>query len=98
MPSAKVVEWSVHAAFCIPGVAVVVRASQAPQHSHTALRGAEGVGGRRWGWWGGGSSTLTRSGAQALMQWEDYHGLGGNANKPYSRTTALPVLPAFATN
>ena len=32
------------------------------------------------------------------MQWEDYHGLGGNANKPYSRTTALPVLPAFAAN
>lgn len=35
---------------------------------------------------------------QALMQWEDYHGLGGNANKPYSRTTALPVLPAFVSN
>lgn len=32
------------------------------------------------------------------MQWEDYHGLGGNANKPYSRTTALPVLPAFFAN
>lgn len=32
------------------------------------------------------------------MQWEDYHGLGGNANKPYSRTTALPVLPAFCSN
>lgn len=32
------------------------------------------------------------------MQWEDYHGLGGNANKPYSRTTALPVLPAFCAN
>eukprot|EP01046_Picozoa_sp_COSAG06_P059684 COSAG06_NODE_12428_length_1383_cov_52.333333_2_plen_155_part_00 len=32
------------------------------------------------------------------MQWEDYHGLGGNSNKPLSRTTALPVLPTFAAN
>jgi drug/metabolite transporter (DMT)-like permease len=35
---------------------------------------------------------------QTLIQWEDYHGLGGNANKPYSRTTALPMLPAFCAN
>ena len=27
------------------------------------------------------------------MQWEDYHGLGGNSQVPLSRTTALPVLP-----
>lgn len=33
-----------------------------------------------------------------LCQWEDYHGLGGNANKPLSRTTAVPVLPYFAAN
>ena len=32
------------------------------------------------------------------MQWEDYHGLGGNSQVPLSRTTALPVLPTFAAN
>jgi drug/metabolite transporter (DMT)-like permease len=32
------------------------------------------------------------------IQWEDYHGLGGNSNVPLSRTTALPVLPCFAAN
>jgi drug/metabolite transporter (DMT)-like permease len=32
------------------------------------------------------------------MQWEDYHGLGGNSRVPLSHTTALPVLPTFAAN
>ncbi len=32
------------------------------------------------------------------MQWEDYHGLGGNSKRLISRTTALPVLPTFAAN
>lgn len=32
------------------------------------------------------------------MQWEDYHGLGGNSKRLLSRTTALPVLPTFAAN
>ena len=32
------------------------------------------------------------------MQWEDYHGLGGNSKRLITRTTALPVLPTFAAN
>lgn len=32
------------------------------------------------------------------MQWEDYHGLGGNSNRLITRTTALPVLPTFVAN
>eukprot|EP01050_Picozoa_sp_SAG11_P012651 SAG11_NODE_1420_length_4956_cov_5.104797_1_plen_447_part_00 len=30
-----------------------------------------------------------------LMQWGDYHGLGGVESRPLTRTSALPVLPTF---
>lgn len=106
-PGKNAIEWWVHFAFCVPGVVVVVRhtASVAPQlalracrHAVTFTAGAHQLHAPHWPLADRNKRRCRTRRPQALMQWEDYHGLGGNANKPYSRTTALPVLPAFAAN
>ena len=60
--------------------------------------GGQGGGGRQYELCVHASFCLSGIVQTIGMQWEDYHGLGGNNNRLITRTTALPVLPTFAAN